>query len=97
MQQKIHFGTDHPIDILPHTRLYEMFGPRLNVNSRHHQSIKALGKGLKICAKSPDGVIEAAEHTCLPIDLIQWHPELMMMASQVMAPLFDSFISQSAL
>ncbi len=92
MQKKIHLGTDHAIEIEPGSRLYKLFGSKLEVNSRHHQAIKDLGRDLKSTAVSSDGVIEAAEHTLLPIDLIQWHPELMMLGSRVMAPLFDSFI-----
>ena len=52
------------------------------VNSRHHQSIKSLGKYLIITAKAPDGVIEAAEHKTLPMDLVQWHPELLLKEKQ---------------
>lgn len=94
MQKKIHLGTDHSIEIEPGSRLYKMFGPNIDVNSRHHQAIKELGKDLKSTAVSPDGVIEAAEHTGLPIDLVQWHPELMMLANRVMSPLFKSFIDR---
>jgi len=93
-QKEIHLGTDHSVTIEPGSRLYELFGPKLEVNSRHHQSIKDLGKNLKPTAVSLDGVIEAAEHTDLPIDLIQWHPELMMLGSRIMAPLFKSFIER---
>ncbi|MEH0021633.1 MAG: gamma-glutamyl-gamma-aminobutyrate hydrolase family protein [Desulfobacter sp.] len=93
MQKEIHFGTDHPVEIDPGSRLYQMFGPRIMINSRHHQSVKTPGKHLEITAKSPDGVVEALEHTSLPIDLVQWHPELMMLDNQVMAPLFDNFVA----
>ncbi len=96
MQETIHLGTDHPVEITPGSRLHKMFGPGLMVNSRHHQSIKEPGKGLKITVRSPDGVIEAVEHRSLPIDLVQWHPELMMLETQVMAPLFNTFIQKTA-
>ena len=47
-----------------------------DVNSRHHQSVKALGEGLVATATAPDGVIEAIEDPrrrfCLGV---QWHPE----------------------
>ncbi len=92
MQKQIHFGTDHPVEIAHESRLFGMFGPRIMVNSRHHQSVKDPGKGLMITAKSLDGVVEALEHTTLPIDLVQWHPELMMLGNQAMAPLFDALI-----
>jgi putative glutamine amidotransferase len=47
------------------------------VNSRHHQAIDRLGKGLRVTARNPaDGVVEAVE---LPewsfVLAVQWHPE----------------------
>ncbi|MCG8619469.1 MAG: gamma-glutamyl-gamma-aminobutyrate hydrolase family protein [Desulfobacterales bacterium] len=92
MQKEIHTGTDHPVDIETDSKLYKKFGPRIMVNSRHHQAVNAPGEDLRITAFSPDGVVEALEHKRLPIDLIQWHPELMMLGSGTMAPLFDAFI-----
>ena len=42
----------------------------------HHQAIGELGKGLKITAKSEDGIIEAVELTGHPFGVaVQWHPE----------------------
>jgi putative glutamine amidotransferase len=71
-----------------------MFGPEILVNSRHHQSIKAVGKDLIITARAPDGVIEAAQHQSLPMDLVQWHPELMLRKNDDMLRLFKSFIKR---
>lgn len=45
------------------------------VNSFHNQSVKKLGNGLQISARSSDGIIEAIEHTSYPIYAVQWHPE----------------------
>ena len=46
------------------------------VNSRHHQSVKALGEGLVVTATAPDGVIEAVEDPSRHFFLgVQWHPE----------------------
>lgn len=41
----------------------------------HHQAIGRLGRGLKVAARSSDGVIEAVVHTGAPLTGIQWHPE----------------------
>jgi len=93
-QKKLHDGTDHGITITPGSRLHDLFGPEIQVNSRHHQSVKTPGKGLIVTARSPDGVIEALAHESLPIDLVQWHPELMLKTDDAMAPLFRAFISR---
>jgi putative glutamine amidotransferase len=49
----------------------------VKVNSVHHQSVRRPGIGLRITAKSPDGVIEAVEWTQGPGWAlgVQWHPE----------------------
>ena len=57
--------------------LQELYGPLFRVNSAHHQSAGPLGKGLTVTARSADGVIEAMEHTSLPIFTTQFHPERM--------------------
>ena len=61
--------TRHP---MPDTALL------IPVNSSHHQSADAIGKGLRIVARcAEDGIIEALEGT-LPnhfVLAVQWHPE----------------------
>jgi len=54
-------------------------GAEVQVNSSHHQAIKALGRGLQITARAPDGVIEAVEDpSCRFVVGVQWHPERMI-------------------
>ncbi len=72
-------GAEHEITIDPASRLCKILGAeRVIVNSSHHQAVGDVGKGLKVVARSADGVIEALEMTgkrfCL---LVQWHPERM--------------------
>ena len=55
--------------------LNNLFGDRFKVNSTHHQSVKDLGKGLFVTARSDEGIIEAYEHESLPILGTQFHPE----------------------
>lgn len=71
--------TRHVIIIEPDSRLRKILAAeRVIVNSGHHQAAKDPGKGLKVVARSLDGIIEALEMTgerfCL---LVQWHPERM--------------------
>jgi putative glutamine amidotransferase len=68
----------HTCLIEPNTRLEEIYGPgEIRVNSSHHQAVRVVAKGMRIAARSPDGVIEAIETTdadwfCIGV---QWHPE----------------------
>ncbi len=94
MQDVLTFDTDHPVSIAPGNRLFDLFGPDIMVNSRHHQSIKIPGRDLIITARAPDGVIEAAQHQTLPMDLVQWHPELMLRKNNNMLRLFKAFIQR---
>jgi putative glutamine amidotransferase len=52
---------------------------RANVNSSHHQSVLNPGRGLRVTAIAPDGVIEAVEWTADDnwVVGVQWHPERM--------------------
>jgi putative glutamine amidotransferase len=67
----------HTVQIQPGTRLAEILGPVEHpVNSRHHQAVDRVGKGLIVSARAPDGVIEALEDPGHPFAVAcQWHPE----------------------
>lgn len=55
------------------------------VNSRHHQAVRKLGKQVRRIAESPDGVVEvvALERMDWWVKGVQWHPEnLMHLAEQ---------------
>jgi putative glutamine amidotransferase len=61
-------------------RVRSLFGEaRAEVNSSHHQSIAEPGQGLRITARAPDGVVEAAEwiENSNWVVGVQWHPERM--------------------
>ena len=64
------------------------------VNSSHHQAVKDLGEGLRVVAKSPDGIIEATETTDHDRFLIgvQWHPERLIETDKSQSKLFNAFI-----
>ena len=49
------------------------------VNSSHHQSVLKPGRGLRITARAPDGVVEAVEWADDSnwVVGVQWHPERM--------------------
>ncbi|HXY37431.1 MAG TPA: gamma-glutamyl-gamma-aminobutyrate hydrolase family protein, partial [Planctomycetaceae bacterium] len=68
----------HIIEIVPGTRMDSIYGPgEIRVNSQHHMCVDQVAEPFRVCAMSPDGVIEAYETAdddwwCVGV---QWHPE----------------------
>jgi putative glutamine amidotransferase len=90
-------GIAHPIHITRGSRLHDALGIGVDtsctcrVNSRHHQSVGTLGKGLVASAVAPDGVIEAIEAPDAAFCVgVQWHPENFWRTGEF-KPLFDAF------
>lgn len=68
--------TTHPVLLEPGSRVEELLGgPVVSVRSAHHQAVDALGSGLHVTGRAPDGHVEAIEHESAPILAVQWHPE----------------------
>jgi putative glutamine amidotransferase len=76
----------------------QMQGPRLDVNSSHHQAVGIVGDGMRVVARSPeDGVVEgiegtAADHFVLGV---QWHPERTYETSAASRALFARFVAEA--
>jgi len=70
-------GARHAVRVERGSRLYEILGAEtLEVTSFHHQAVKRPAAGLRVTARSPDGVIEAVERSGARFLLgVQWHPE----------------------
>ncbi|TWT50126.1 gamma-glutamyl-gamma-aminobutyrate hydrolase family protein [Allorhodopirellula solitaria] len=86
---------NHTVKIAPDSRLLRIFGEEeFEVNSIHHQSVRDPGTGMRVVAKSPDGIVEAIESTDPTRFVIgvQWHPEKLAPESEVQANLFRAFI-----
>jgi putative glutamine amidotransferase len=87
----------HLVNLESGTRLEEIYGGgELLVVSDHHQAVRTLGRGLRVAARSPDGVIEAFESVdpdwyCVGV---QWHPEHES-ATMLEQQLFESLIQAS--
>jgi putative glutamine amidotransferase len=80
LEHRSNAGVDaeHEVVVEPKSRLAELVGgARVRVNSSHHQSVGRAGRGLKIVARSDDGVVEAVESKSAKRFLVgvQWHPE----------------------
>ncbi len=68
--------TDHPVRILPGTRLATILGEAVTVPSSHHQAV-ATHPGYLASAYAPDGTLEAMEMPGRPFRVgVQWHPEV---------------------
>jgi len=90
----------HPVKVVPGSFLAEVLGTEeLEVNSMHHQAVKALGQGLLPVAFAPDMIIEGVElndpdssHFVLGV---QWHPEELVGRDTTARRLFRAFIEAS--
>jgi len=72
------YGPAHPIDVAPGGRLAGIVGSGvITVNSVHGQGVNVLAPGLRVEARSPDGLVEAFSRPAAPgFNLcLQWHPE----------------------
>lgn len=64
------------VDIDADSKVGELVGAALPVKSYHHQAVDALGDGLRVTARSDDGVVQAVELDSVPFGVaVQWHPE----------------------
>ena len=91
-------GLAHPIDVAPDSRLAEILGAAsLEVNSRHHQAVRRLGRGLRAVAWAPDGVVEGIESVEHPWLLaVQFHPEDLLGFHEPSRRLLEAFVAACA-
>jgi putative glutamine amidotransferase len=85
----------HKVKIEPRSRLAQVLGTdELEVNSMHHQAIKALGRGLTAVAWAPDQIIEGVE-SADPARFVlgvEWHPEELVGRSEPARRLFTALV-----
>jgi putative glutamine amidotransferase len=68
----------HRVSVDPASRLARVVGATsIITNSSHHQSIDAIASGLRVVARSDDGIVEGIEATDEDWWMlgVQWHPE----------------------
>jgi putative glutamine amidotransferase len=72
-----HRETDHSVRAEPASQVAAFVGTEdYTVNSRHHQAVNRLGRGLVVTARAEDGIIEAVEDPEKRfLVAVQWHPE----------------------
>ncbi len=87
-------GADHRVEVEPGTLLHDILDrDGFTANTRHLQAVERVGDGLRIAARSPDGVIEALESKDRRFVGVQFHPERM---GDTMAPLFHHLVRHAA-
>jgi len=84
--------TRHEVRLEPATTLAAVYGrERFEVTTSHHQSVKSLGRSLKVSALADDGVVEAIEMVDRTFVIgVQWHPERDYETNK---PLFDRLVA----
>jgi len=88
----------HIIDIVPGTRIDQIYGPgEIRVNSHHHMAVHQTASLFRVSATCPDGIVEAYESVeddwiCLGV---QWHPENGD-ASRLDLQVFEHFVTATA-
>ncbi|UYM04911.1 gamma-glutamyl-gamma-aminobutyrate hydrolase family protein [Solicola gregarius] len=66
----------HTVTLTPGSAVARAMGcDEVVVSSYHHQSLDALGDGLAVTGRAPDGCVETVEHREAPVLAVQWHPE----------------------
>lgn len=85
-------GATHKIQIDKDSFLYNIFGVEsMEVNSYHHQAVKEPAPGIKITARSEDGLVEAFEAD--RIWAVQFHPEKALAeGDETILPFFKAWI-----
>lgn len=86
----------HSVAVSSGSRLSELArAAEVQVNSSHHQSVLQPGRGLKVTATAPDGIIEAVEETGDShwVMGVQWHPERMVAADALARALFENLVA----
>lgn len=89
-------GAIHKIGLVEGSVLDKLYGPdSLAVNSYHHQAVKEAAPGIKVTARSADGVIEAYEAP--HVLAVQFHPEkLLQEGDQKWLALFEYYVNTVA-
>ncbi len=95
----VHRGGDtyqpHEVEVVAGSHLARVVGPgRLATASWHHQALRNLAPGLKVTARSSDGVVEAVEHADHDeLIAVQWHPEHTSAEDSRQQALFDWLVA----
>jgi putative glutamine amidotransferase len=68
---------------------------RVTASCHHHQAIDALGDGLHVVGRAPDGIVEAVELDGAVVLAVQWHPEDTAADDRAQQRLFDALVRKA--
>ncbi|MCG3778188.1 MAG: Gamma-glutamyl-gamma-aminobutyrate hydrolase PuuD [Nitrospira sp.] len=87
----------HSVTVAPGSLLRRIVrSVSMQVNSSHHQSVKAVASSLIASAVAPDGIVEAIESPVRRFFLgIQWHPEFLFEQHPLHRRLFKAFLREA--
>ncbi len=95
-QQEPRDQPTHKVTVEPRSRLAKVLGTdEIEVNSLHHQAVKALGRGLVAVAWAPDQIIEGVElaDPSRFVLGVEWHPEELVGHSEPARRLFAALVA----
>ena len=81
----------HPVRFAPDSRIGQLLGDEMIINTYHIQAVAQVGKGLRAVGFSSDGIIEAIESLDGRLLGVQFHPELMYEETHA---LFEDFVAR---
>ena len=82
----------HAVTTVPGSLVAALYGPRVMVNSYHHQAVATPGGRLRVTARADDDVVEAVELPGADVLGVQWHPEMFREPD----PVFDWLVRRAA-
>ena len=86
----------HQVALQSGSRLSCWFGAEtVFTNSTHHQCVDMPAPGLKITARTSDGVPEGLESDDGQVVLVQWHPETLCRTDARMLRLFEDLVGRA--
>jgi len=91
---EVQYAPAHEIELVRGGCLHGLAGAdRVMVNSLHAQGVHALGAGLEVEARAPDGLVEAFRVRSAPgfTLAVQWHPEWQVLKNPFSHAMFAAF------
>jgi putative glutamine amidotransferase len=78
----------HAVHVEPNSQVGQAIGKtEISANTYHKQAINRVGRGLRVIATAPDGIIEGLEDSSFPLlAAVQWHPEKLHDEQEHLAP-----------